>query len=173
MTGLLVVVGEARDGPGYLWQTNPETRMFSADRLEIDELFARAGRRSPILAILDSGLDPFAALPPGTQVLAARSFVGGNPSHDPLGWGTGWAQLYSRAITDRWTPDGRATVKLVIAQVVDRDGRGHPEALAAALAWTAQFGAHTYIAPWLEGFRELERVAPARALQVLQGGLAS
>lgn len=142
--------------------------MFTADPSEIDELFTRAGNNCPVLAILDSGLDSFASFPPGTQVLAARSFVGGNPNHDPLGWGTGWAQLYSRAITERWTPDGRARVKLVIAQVVDRDGNGHPDALARALAWVAQFGAHTYIAPWLEGFRE-----PTRPnLQLLVGGLA-
>ena len=143
--------------------------MFTADSIELDEIFARAGRQTPILAILDSGLDPFASLPPGTQVLASRSFVGGNPNHDPLGWGTGWAQLYSRALTDRWTPDGRGRVKLVIAQVVDKDGKGRPEALAQALAWVAQFGAHTYLAPWLEGFHQ-----PGRpSFRVLEGGLAS
>ena len=43
--------------------------MFTADSIELDEIFARAGRQTPILAILDSGLDPFASLPPERAML--------------------------------------------------------------------------------------------------------
>lgn len=124
--------------------------MFAADRFGIEDILRRAGGRAPVLAILDSGIDPFGGLPPGTQVIAARSFVAGNPTHDPLGWGTAWAQLYARAITDRWAVDGHARVKLVIGQVVDKNGVGHPDALANALVWAAQFGTHAFLAPWVD-----------------------
>jgi hypothetical protein len=144
--------------------------------------------RAPLVAILDSGLDPFAPLPEGTHVEAVRSFVDEDPSVDVLGWGTSWAQLYAGALTGRWVEGGPSEVRFVIAQVVDRRGRGQPAALAQALAWVAKLGVDAVVAPWVgsQPVRAMPRPAAHRAaavapvegpampgLRVLAGGRAA
>jgi hypothetical protein len=91
--------------------------------------------RCPVIAVLESGLDPSAALPRGTRVIAARSFVGAHPMNDPIGSGTACVEAVADALTGAWGPDGEAEVLLIVAQVTSSDGITTQESLLAALEW--------------------------------------
>ncbi len=107
-----------------------------------------SARRSPVIAVLDSGLDPFAALAAGTRVVAARSFLDGHPFVDGAGTGTACANAVADTFAGRWGADGACEVRLVVAQIVDADGIVRVDALAKALGWVRALGVDAIAIGW-------------------------
>ena len=94
----------------------------------------------PLVAVIDSGID---GEHPDLkdQIVAAKSFVGGNPRTDVIGHGTFVAGI----VAARQNTEGIAGISwpsgLLIAKVVDNDGQIPLESEVRAIRWAADRGA--------------------------------
>jgi subtilisin family serine protease len=127
-----------------------------------------AGGRRPVVAVLDTGVDP--ATPDLAGVLltgAARSFVPGRPAlGDPDGHGTHVAGLIAAASGNGIGGSGVAAARIIPITIADASGRTTTSALVRGLKYASARGARVInVSFGGRGFSRLEQDAVDAAVR--------